>query len=79
MDFIASLDGFKALLIRGWDWLILVDPSSAEKQISTSVDNMESTGYLHGPNGQVEVDVMDNKGYVSPNPDSSIDYSMILS
>lgn len=65
-----DVDPFKmalALEICGWDNIMLMDPRSLEQQMirSTSINNMESSGFLYGLNSQVDVDEVESEGGVA--------------
>lgn len=52
MNFLVFLDGFKALVIRGRDSLMFVDPKSPTQQMrrSRGIDDMETSACSHGLN-----------------------------
>lgn len=66
-NLLAFLYGFKAIMIRGRDRLMFIDPWSSKQQTirGTGVGDMETSGCLHCRNTQVDVDVARGERHVA--------------
>lgn len=74
MNFLTFLDDFKALMIHERDNLMIVDPRFLKQHMirSSGINNMRSSGFLHGPKGPFEVDVAKSERLIAFEPNTLI-------